>query len=325
MTLYRDKKEVASETLTSDSLTTFTASTPRWQFGGSPAGFYTFNGWMDSVRITRRALEPEEFLTSQKYQTVGHTIAHLKFDDGTANAAAGGCALFDGAISGPTFSDKVPGYKIIDGEGGAVLSKPDVASLSIPSTGANVAWSNWDDQYYLRKDTNGNERTSGTVELWVKGSVKKTFAAILDAKITANGTYEDNLHAWRLAYDANDGGKPSVFFNYLKTDGTRDKQRLTFDKEVTDGMWHHWAFTFQPNASDPAKSDIAFYFDHAPLGAVQTLPGRVAYDDTLRFAIGEVGMSFTGLIDEVRISDCVLTPAQFLRATKQPGLAIIVK
>ena len=325
LTLYRDKKEVASETLTSDSLTTFTASTPRWQFGGSPAGFYTFNGWMDSVRITRRALEPEEFLTSQKYQTVGHTIAHLKFDDGTANAADGGCALFNGVINSATFSDKVPGYKIIDGEGGAVLSKPDVASLSIPSTGANVAWSNWDDQYYLRKDTNGNERTSGTVELWVKGSVKKTFAAILDAKITANGTYEDNLHAWRLAYDANDGGKPSVFFNYLKTDGTRDKQRLTFDKEVTDGMWHHWAFTFQPNASDPAKSDIAFYFDHAPLGAVQTLPGRVAYDDTLRFAIGEVGMSFTGLIDEVRISDCVLTPAQFLRATKQPGLAIIVK
>lgn len=325
LTLYRDKKEVASETLTSDSLTTFTASTPRWQFGGSPAGFYTFNGWMDSVRITRRALEPEEFLTSQKYQTVGHTIAHLKFDDGTANAADGGCALFNGVINSATFSDKVPGYKIIDGEGGAVLSKPDVASLSIPSTGANVAWSNWDDQYYLRKDTNGVERTSGTVELWVKGSVKKTFAAILDAKITADGTYNDNLHAWRLAYDASNGGKPSVFFRYLKTDGTRDNQRLTFDKEVTDDKWHHWAFTFQPNASDSTKSDIAFYLDHDQLGTVQTLPGRVAYDDTLRFTIGESSMSFTGLIDEVRISDCVLTPAQFLRATKQPGLAIIVK
>jgi len=322
LTLYRDKKVAASTTLTSSSLK---AIGDQWHFIGGPnAGQNDFNGWLDSVRVTRRALGPEEFLTSQHYPE-SSTIAHLKFDDGTANAADGGCALFNGVINSATFSDKVPGYKIIDGEGGAVLSKPDVASLSIPSTGANVAWSNWDDQYYLRKDTNGVERTSGTVELWVKGSVKQTFAAILDAKMTADGTYNDNLHAWRLGYDANDGGKPSVLFRYLKTDNTRDNQRLTFDKEVTDGKWHHWAFTFQPNASDSTKSDIAFYLDHDQLGTVQTLPGRVAYDDTLRFAIGEGGSSFTGLIDEVRISDCVLTPAQFLRATKQPGLAIIVK
>lgn len=322
LTLYRDKKVAASTTLTSSSLK---AIGNQWHFIGGPnGGNNDFNGWMDSVRITRRALEPEEFLTSQHYPE-SSTIAHLKFDDGTANAADGGCALFNGVINSATFSDNVPGYKITDGEGGTVLSKPDVASLSIPSTSANVVWSNWDDQYYLRKDANGVERTSGTVELWVKGSVKKTYAAILDAKMTANGAYNDNLHVWRLGYDAYDGGKPSVLFRYLKTDGTRDNQRLTFDKEVTDGKWHHWAFTFQPNASDSTKSDIAFYLDHVQIGNTQTLNGRVAYDDTLRFAIGEGGASATALIDEVRISDCVLTPAQFLRAENQPGLTIIFR
>ena len=322
LTLYRDKKVAASTTLTSSSLK---AIGNRWHFiGGPTAGNNDFNGWLDSVRVTRRALGPEEFLTSQRYPE-GRTIAHLKFDDGTANAADSGGALFKGEISGSTFSDDVPGYKILDGEGGVVLSKPDLASLSLPSTSATVRWSDWDDLYYLRKDTNGVERTSGTVELWVKGSVKKTFAAILDAKMTANGAYNDNLHIWRLGYDASNGGKPSVLFRYLKTDGTRDNQRLTFDKEVTDGKWHHWAFTFQPNASESTKSDIAFYLDHDQLGTVQTLPGRVAYDDTLRFAIGEGGSSFTGLIDEVRISDCVLAPAQFLRAEKKPGLTIIVR
>ena len=322
LTLYRDKKVAASITLTSSSLK---AIGTQWHFIGGPnAGSNDFNGWLDSVRVTRRALGPEEFLTSQHYPE-SSTIAHLKFDDGTANAAEGGAALFEGTINSTAFSDDVPGYKIIDGEGGAVLSKPDVASLSIPSTSANVVWSNWDDQYYLRKDTNGVERTSGTVELWVQGSVKKTFAAILDAKMTANGAYNDNLHIWRLGYDASNGGKPSVLFRYLKTDGTRDNQRLTFDKEVTDGKWHHWAFTFQPNASDSTKSDIAFYLDYVQLGTTQTLNGRVAYDDTLRFAIGEGGSSFTGLIDEVRISDCVLTPAQFLRAEKQQGLILIFR
>ena len=321
LTLYRDRRAVASETLTSDSLK---AIGNRWQICGSPnGGAYAFNGWMDSLRVTRRALKAEEFLTSQNYPT-GRTIAHLKFDDGTANAADDGGALFDGVMNGATFSNNVPGYKITDGEGGPVLSKPNVASLSVPNTSAFITWGGWEDQYYLRKDINGNERSSGTVELWVKGNTKKTFAAILDAKMTEDGAYSDNLHIWRLGYDESYGGKPSVFFHYLKTDGTRDKQRLTFDKEVTDGKWHHWAFTFKPNAADPTKSDIAFYLDHVQLGSIQTLPGRVAYDDTLRFAIGEGGSSFTGLIDEVRISDCVLAPSEFLRAEK-PGFMMILR
>ena len=294
-----------------------------WYFAGATGN--SFDGTIDSMRVTLRALAPEEFLTSRRYPE-GRTIAHLKFDDGSANAADGGGALFNGVINSATFSDNVPGYKITDGEGGTVLSKPDVASLSIPSKDASVTWSYWFDQYYLRKDANGVERTSGTVELWVKGSVKKTYAAILDAKMTANGAYSDNLHIWRLGYDESDGGKPSVFFHYLKTDGTRDKRRLTFDKEVTDGKWHHWAFTFQPNASDSTKSDIAFYLDHVQIGNTQTLNGRVAYDDTLRFTIGEGGgSSATALIDEVRISDCVLAPSEFLRAEKEPGLTIIFR
>lgn len=320
--LYRDHVKRAETTLDSTLASQFKTSID-WYIAGANSS-KSFNGRVDSVRVTLRALVPEEFLTSRRYPE-GRTIAHLKFDDGSANAADGGGALFNGVINSATFSDNVPGYKITDGEGGTVLSKPDVASLSIPSKDASVTWSDWFDQYYLRKDTNGVERASGTVELWVKGSVKKTFAAILDAKMTANGTYNDNLHAWRLGYDGSEGGKPYVLFRYLKTDGTRDNQRLTFDKEVTDGKWHHWAFTFQPNASDSTKSDIAFYLDHDQLGTVQTLPGRVAYDDTLRFTIGEAGSSFTGLIDELRISDCVLTPAQFLRAEKEPGLTIIFR
>ena len=314
LTLYRDKKVAASTTLTSSSLK---AIGDRWQFIGGPnGGSNVFNGWLDSVRVTRRALEPEEFLTSQRYPE-GSTIAHLKFDDGTANAADGGGALFNGVINSATFCDDVPGYKITDGEGGAVLSKPDVASLSLPSTSANVVWSNWDDLYYLRKDANGNERTSGTVELWVKAATAKTFARILDARITGG-------YAFLLGLDGSTGTNPSILFRHLKSDGTRENQRVTFDKEVTDGKWHHWAFTFQPNASDSTKSDIAFYLDHVQIGNTQTLNGRVAYDDTLTFAIGEGGSSFTGLIDEVRISDCVLAPSEFLRAEK-PGLTIIFR
>ena len=323
LTLYRDKKVAASTTLTSSSLK---AIGDQWHFMGGPsAGSNDFNGWLDSVRVTRRALAPEEFLTSQRYPE-GRTIAHLKFDDGTANAADGGGALFAGTINnGSTFSDDVPGYKIIDGEGGAVLSKPDVASLSLPSTSATVKWSNWDDMYYLRMDTNGNERTSGTVEFWVKATTARTFAVILDAEYTENGTYGDNCHAWKLGLDGSTGKNPSILFRHLKSDGTRENQRVNFITNVIDNAWHHWAFTFAPNASDSTKSDVAFYLDHTQVGTTQTLNGRMAYDDTLRFAIGTGGSTVVGHFDEVRISDCVLAPAQFLRAEKQQGLILIFR
>ena len=67
------------------------------------------------------------------------------------------------------------------------------------------------------------------------------------------------------------------------------------------------------------------YFDYEKVGSTQTLEGHVIYDDTLRFTIGEGGSSFTGLIDEVRISDCVLAPAQFLHFEKKFGLVIFVR
>ncbi len=318
LTLYRDKRAVASETLTSDSLK---AIGDRWQFIGGPhGGANVFNGWLDSVRVTRRALEPEEFLTSQRYPE-GSTIAHLKFDDGTANAVDGGCALFEGQNTSLTFSDDVPGYKITDGEGGSVLSKPDVKSLSVPS--AAFTWSNWDDLYYLRKDASGNERTSGTVELWVKTEITtaQPFKTILNAKLNQDV-------AWRLGFPS-DGKNPSVLFYPLKgnTRLTADRKTFTVDggNGVTDGKWHHWAFTFQPNASDSTKSDIDFYLDYKKVGSTQTLGGRVAYDDSLNFSISQGGSNFAGLIDEVRISDCVLDPSEFLRAENQPGLTIIFR
>ena len=291
------------------------------QIGGTTVeGGRLFMGEIGEFRFSDAALEPAGFLTSRTCPQ-GRTIAHLKFDDSTANAAEGGGALFEGPDSSSlTFSDDVPGYKITDGEGGSVLSKPDVKSLSVPSSA--FTWSNWSDQYFLRMDTNGNERTSGTVELWVKVAEAKRWGVILNAKLTSNS-------AWRLGLDSIDGKNPSVLF-YPLNGNTRTDERKNFIVDSTDGIidgkWHHWAFTFQPNASDPTKSDIDFYFDYNKIGSTYTLTkGRVAYDDSLMFSISLGGSNVAALIDEVRISDCVLDPSEFLRAEKQQGLILIFR
>ena len=69
LTLYRDGASVSSGMLDYDSL--FSRS-PRWLIGGGFGGVNAFNGWIDSVRVTLRALEPEEFL--QKASMPGFSI-----------------------------------------------------------------------------------------------------------------------------------------------------------------------------------------------------------------------------------------------------------
>ena len=59
LTFYRDGDSVGSSTLEYDSLL---PETTQWWFAGGGGGCNTFNGWIDSVRVTMRALAPEEFL-----------------------------------------------------------------------------------------------------------------------------------------------------------------------------------------------------------------------------------------------------------------------
>ena len=59
LAFYRDGNPVGSSTLEYDSLL---AESAQWWFAGAGSGGTAFNGWIDSVRVTMRALAPEEFL-----------------------------------------------------------------------------------------------------------------------------------------------------------------------------------------------------------------------------------------------------------------------
>ena len=321
--LYRDYKLRGSATLATNLTSVVRNTDPKWYVIGSGDG-YEFNGWLDSVRVTLRALEPQEFLWGEGMSIgrfpAGSTLAHVKFD-GSINAADPDGGTFLNGVnaaakeggSPATFSDDVPGARIIDGEGGAILSRNNTKSLSLANS--KVFWHDANDIYYLSKTLDGGDRTSWTVEFFMKATSTNQWMRIMSA------------------LGGGDWGSWSPYIIEYKTgakrfalNGSGNKPSLNFGTDVCDGKWHHVAFSLEPNNDRPPTNSVArVYVDYGEPAVAQT-PNIFKYPENMHFVLGGVGQStdtgYFGLIDELRISDGALTTSQFLRAEKAPGLSI---
>ncbi len=333
MRFYRDYKLKGSQTL-ADNLSAKNAGIDVYLSGRGDGK--CFNGWMDSVRVTLRALEPQEFLWGEGMEIgrfpVGTTLAHVRFDDGTVNADVEGGTMTNGvaAISKdggnlPSFSDDVPGARIIDGVDGAVLAKNNTKSLSFANS--KVTWSTSDDTYYLRKTLTGDPLTAFTVEFFFKpNGTQNTWARLVNG---LSGSDFGSGYAYALTFSDLDSGKSLS----LRGDGNSyGYSNLDCPTDVCDGKWHHAAITVAPNTGDSTKSDVTFHLDYGTenggwTGTATSTKALVTHPSNLYFVLGTGynGNGYNGLIDELRISAGVLTPSQFLRAENAPGLTIIFR
>lgn len=306
----------------------------KWYIAGANNG-NSFDGKIDSMRVTLRALEPAEFMTSRGFPQ-GSTITRLSFEDETPNASAEFGTLCEGRYQGtsgfePTYPDDVPGVVIRDGEAGEVLTKHNLKSISFPDTTAH-SWFFYGalssvgtpmDVYYLHYDTNGVKRTAGTIEFWMKSS--QTDA---DWDSVVLGLYKAGGSAWIVGFNGNHQiqlgfGASVAGWKYAIASGVN----------VLDGKWHHVAFTYGPNAKNEAMMDAKAYVDYNCI-ATTTVEGHMNLDSTNDYFDFRLGgqrghghseKNFGGLIDELRISDVALEPSQFLRAERAPGLTIVFR
>ena len=307
-----------------------------WYFAGSK-GARSFDGAIDSMRVTLRALTPDEFLSIKKFP-VDRTLAYVKFDDGTVNADPDGATMTNGvntaARSGgaaATFSDDVPGAIIRDGENGEILTKHNKSSLSL--SGSKVTWGsssdNYQDTYYIRNTLSGEKRTAWTVELWMKpDSDTPNWGRLLTA--TANNEM-NNYYPFALTI--NESKKLSL--RSMPTpggaeEGSGNPNRIDWDLNsvnIFDGKWHHVAFSFAPSEADSTKSEVKFYVDYgSTYSATRTATILIEYPERLIMHMGDGSSAdYKGLIDELRISDGALEPSQFLRAENAPGLSIFIR
>ena len=328
--LYRDYKLRGSATLATNLTSVVRNNDPKWYVIGSGDRYngydYNFNGWVDSVRVTLRALEPQEFLWGEGMSIgrfpAGSTLAHVNFEDSiNAVDAEGGTflkgvnvAAKDGG-SPAVFTNDVPGVRIIDGVNGSVLSRNNTKSLSFAAS--KVSWSNASDIYYLSKALDGDDRTSWTVEFFMKAnSGQAQWARIMSALGDGNwGTWSPYIIEYKT------GAKRFAL------NGSGNKPSLNFGTDVCDGKWHHVAFSFEPNndRSDPTNSVARVYVDYGEPAVAQT-PNIFKYPENMHFVLGGVNgdseIGYVGLIDELRVSAGALTPLQFLRAVPEEATVI---
>lgn len=87
--------------------------------------------------------------------------------------------------------------------------------------------------------------------------------------------------------------------------------------KITDGRWHHVAFTCEPNASDTTKTDVKVFFDYVQK-ATKTLSFRPQFSSEANCPmwIGanlQTEGNFMGEMGEFRFSNVALAKEQFLR------------
>ena len=326
--LYLDGKRLITVTLSSNISDENVVDGGKWFIGGANGG-NSFDGKIDSLRVTLRALEPDEFLSIRKFPA-GRTLAHVKFDDGTANADPEGGTMTNGvnAVSKAggnlaTFSTDTPGLIITDGVDGEVLSTSNTKSLSFANS--KVTWSGDDQMYFLRKTLAGEPLTAYTVEMFFKpNGTQNTWARLITA---CSGGLANNYPYAVTFYDS----------NHLSVRGDRNvfgyADRDCYSVDVCDGKWHHVAVTAAPNAGDPTKSDVTVYVDYGTGNGgwtsttSSTTNNMAIHPDSLYVIMGtgNNGNGYFGLIDELRISAVALAPSQFLRAANPKGIVILFK
>ena len=281
-----------------------------------------FDGWIDDIRVTRRALAPAEFLTTHPVGSGDASLLALFENDyaftcadnstfsvtGTPEARTGGVA--------PTFVKDSRGDLLLDGTNGT-------------DRVANAYSASFNKSRVVFPESDLYEAESFTVEFWAK------FTGIVDANGTVAADSESLAqHVPILRLVRNDS--PSNFDWYM----FRQKEKAktiqiamqgnypgwALPNIVVDGKWHHYAFTVQPNADDDTKTSVQLFYDYEPQ-TNRTVDARIPYRfDGHKLMVGEGSFAEPNMrfeMDALRFSKGILGPSQFLGRVRKGSMIII--
>jgi len=284
-----------------------------------------FDGWMDDIRVTRRALTPNEFLTTHPVGTDDASLLALfeqnydftcaQYEDfsvtGVGEARTGGNV--------PTFVKESRGDLYLDG------------------TNGNVKAAN---EYSVRLNT--SRVVFPPSHLFEADTYTVEFVAKFDGIVDANGPVDpastnlaQALPIMRLV-SADSTSNSDYSWYIFRAKNSKDLIQMASGGDypgwhvpsdsVVDGKWHHYAFTFEPKSGTTDKTSVTLFYDYEKKasGTINTLKKRVA-DHKLMLGEGTHDQpNIVGEFDAVRFTKGVLDPSQFMRRVKS-GVVILIR
>ena len=290
--------------------------------GSNTSGANGFDGWIDDVRVTMRALKPGEFLTAtgaDPEDSDDPTIMLAGFEgDFTTvpypalTGTGEGSAHTGGSCAAPEFIGKRYTYAL-DGSNGVDKVK---SFNCVKFSGSQIVWP-YSPVY---------EQDSFTVEFFANISRLDNGASPVRY---IGGT--DSLTAgpiWALWQDTGAAGGANTLalgIQLLKDGVTATDYSTKWPEAAELGDWHHYALTVAPK--DGTNTVVEMFRDYASLGAFE-LQGRLDYSAAkggrLAMGAGADSNRVYGLFDMLRFSKGVLTPEKFI-ANISGGTMIVLK
>ena len=242
------------------------------------------------------------------------TVAYWQFDDGAdqqevgtitpeVNPALIGTAYQNDGGPKPTFSADRPGDRIWASSDGPLLNGANTASLKFVNTGLpDNPNSNTGGVVRIPGGAPPLHATNLTVETFFKTDRHVNYALLVGKTRSGDGA----ATTWNLDFDTY--GRPRVRIDSQKGDGTgKGNEEFNSNTSVEDGQWHHVAFTYTHTSQV-----VRVYVDYIERIAKTNVAPLVYNNDDIRIGQGGGGRAFDGWIDEIRITDDVLLPHQFM-------------
>jgi hypothetical protein len=239
------------------------------------------------------------------------TVGYWTFDDGAAGATVSTLVnhhnpgFLDGTINGvgtrQLSGDVIKPY-VFDGRGGPLLNTVNTTSMLFGAGGQVITPFN-----------SALEPGQFTIEFFMKAGAQGSFPGIVEKPRV--GGLAGRVTTWGV-------GKQNTELTFRRIDTVAAANQTTSGGASTaDGQWHHFAMTYN-------GSTAILYRDYVPVGGNFT--GILDYDGLsgLVFGGGASGGSFlpyNGLVDEIRFSNSVLRPDQFLFVPEPSrGIALLL-
>ena len=325
MTLFRDGRPIGSKAYNG---TLVAHTTPVCIGGIDTDGSAAFDGNIDDVRITMRALKPGEFLSGSHFDATQPTLGWVGFE-GSVNGLVLDGVLTGGIAEKATADGTEPAFvahgrnpRLTDGNR-TVLREDNVKSLALDKGVVK-----YPDNVLLPLIP------EQTIEFFVKGGAQAQYAGLVRCNADRDSA---NVPVWAISAsgDAASGQckKLRIRCATQAEDGKINESAVNEDTPAVFGdyRWHHVALTLKQSldADGKRQTELALYMDYSSEPVwTKTVLGSLYYGSG--YAGVWLGASssatafFKGRIDELRVSRGILKPAQFLRFAKN-GLAIVIR